>query len=239
MPSCQCWFTHKWLLSLVQTELAVTLEQADSIFLHKHTSRWLCVHVQLKVQLIVAVMLCLHCSPCWSDFLRKVYTLLSLQIILTTATSALFMFSQTIKEFVHARWEWSDYHLTKTQATRCQDEKWQPHDRLYMESLGIMNVSFINLSFCVHNTLCKSEWSYWFLESDLSLIQISHWGDHSMCLEIFYRSLMVTMTTNNSTHYLLNSNWNAMSKCKHIHVNGSFHFQWHQTVHIFSDCEMS
>ncbi|XP_034719102.1 protein lifeguard 4 [Etheostoma cragini] len=36
------------------------------------------------------------------DFLRKVYTLLSLQIILTTATSALFMFSQTIKEFVHA-----------------------------------------------------------------------------------------------------------------------------------------
>ncbi|XP_077356048.1 protein lifeguard 4 isoform X1 [Festucalex cinctus] len=36
------------------------------------------------------------------DFLRKVYTLLSLQIILTTATSALFMFSQTIKDFVHA-----------------------------------------------------------------------------------------------------------------------------------------
>ncbi|XP_058480259.1 protein lifeguard 4 [Solea solea] len=36
------------------------------------------------------------------DFLRKVYSLLSLQIILTTATSALFMFSQTIKEFVHA-----------------------------------------------------------------------------------------------------------------------------------------
>ncbi|XP_030296358.1 protein lifeguard 4 isoform X3 [Sparus aurata] len=36
------------------------------------------------------------------DFLRKVYTLLSLQIILTTATSALFMFSHTIKEFVHA-----------------------------------------------------------------------------------------------------------------------------------------
>ncbi|XP_031725688.1 protein lifeguard 4 isoform X1 [Anarrhichthys ocellatus] len=35
------------------------------------------------------------------DFLRKVYTLLSVQIILTTATSALFMFSQTIKEFVH------------------------------------------------------------------------------------------------------------------------------------------
>ncbi|XP_049617258.1 protein lifeguard 4 [Syngnathus scovelli] len=36
------------------------------------------------------------------DFLRKVYTLLSLQIILTTGTSALFMFSQTIKDFVHA-----------------------------------------------------------------------------------------------------------------------------------------
>uniref|UniRef100_A0A4W6ELU0 Transmembrane BAX inhibitor motif containing 4 n=1 Tax=Lates calcarifer TaxID=8187 RepID=A0A4W6ELU0_LATCA len=36
------------------------------------------------------------------DFLRKVYSLLSLQIILTTATSALFMFSQTIKDFVHA-----------------------------------------------------------------------------------------------------------------------------------------
>uniref|UniRef100_A0AAQ5YU74 Transmembrane BAX inhibitor motif containing 4 n=1 Tax=Amphiprion ocellaris TaxID=80972 RepID=A0AAQ5YU74_AMPOC len=35
------------------------------------------------------------------DFLRKVYTLLSLQIILTTATSALFMFSQNIKDFVH------------------------------------------------------------------------------------------------------------------------------------------
>uniref|UniRef100_A0A3Q2YTG6 Transmembrane BAX inhibitor motif containing 4 n=1 Tax=Hippocampus comes TaxID=109280 RepID=A0A3Q2YTG6_HIPCM len=36
------------------------------------------------------------------DFLRKVYTLLSLQIILTTGTSALFMFCQTIKDFVHA-----------------------------------------------------------------------------------------------------------------------------------------
>lgn len=48
----------------------------------------------------------LPCCLCWSDFLRKVYTLLSLQIILTTATSALFMFSQTIKEFVHARWGW-------------------------------------------------------------------------------------------------------------------------------------
>ncbi|XP_034529623.1 protein lifeguard 4 [Notolabrus celidotus] len=36
------------------------------------------------------------------DFLRKVYALLSLQIILTTATSALFMFSDTIKEFVHS-----------------------------------------------------------------------------------------------------------------------------------------
>ncbi|KAM3858844.1 protein lifeguard 4 [Diretmus argenteus] len=36
------------------------------------------------------------------DFLRKVYSLLSVQIILTTATSAVFMFSQTIKDFVHA-----------------------------------------------------------------------------------------------------------------------------------------
>uniref|UniRef100_A0A3B4V2Y2 Transmembrane BAX inhibitor motif containing 4 n=1 Tax=Seriola dumerili TaxID=41447 RepID=A0A3B4V2Y2_SERDU len=36
------------------------------------------------------------------DFLKKVYSLLSLQMILTTATSALFMFSQTIKDFVHA-----------------------------------------------------------------------------------------------------------------------------------------
>ncbi|KAM6985425.1 protein lifeguard 4 [Aplochiton taeniatus] len=36
------------------------------------------------------------------DFLRKVYTILSLQIILTTATSALFMFCDTIKDFVHA-----------------------------------------------------------------------------------------------------------------------------------------
>ncbi|XP_071773366.1 protein lifeguard 4 [Centroberyx gerrardi] len=36
------------------------------------------------------------------DFLRKVYSLLSLQIILTTATSALFMFSHTIRDFVHA-----------------------------------------------------------------------------------------------------------------------------------------
>ncbi|KAM4615043.1 protein lifeguard 4 [Polymixia lowei] len=36
------------------------------------------------------------------DFLRKVYTILSLQIILTTATSALFMFCDTIKNFVHA-----------------------------------------------------------------------------------------------------------------------------------------
>lgn len=35
-------------------------------------------------------------------FLRKVYTLLSLQMALTAATSALFMFSQTIKEFVHS-----------------------------------------------------------------------------------------------------------------------------------------
>lgn len=36
------------------------------------------------------------------DFLRKVYSILSLQIILTTATSALFMFCDTIKDFVHA-----------------------------------------------------------------------------------------------------------------------------------------
>lgn len=36
------------------------------------------------------------------DFLRKVYCLLSLQIVLTTVTSALFMFSQTLKDFVHA-----------------------------------------------------------------------------------------------------------------------------------------
>ncbi|KAJ7987989.1 hypothetical protein DPEC_G00318970 [Dallia pectoralis] len=36
------------------------------------------------------------------DFLRKVYTILSLQIILTTATSALFMFCDTIKDFVHS-----------------------------------------------------------------------------------------------------------------------------------------
>lgn len=35
------------------------------------------------------------------DFLRKVYTILSMQIILTTATSALFMFCDTIKDFVH------------------------------------------------------------------------------------------------------------------------------------------
>ncbi|KAL4660269.1 protein lifeguard 4 [Arapaima gigas] len=36
------------------------------------------------------------------DFLRKVYTILSLQIILTTATSALFMFCDPVKSFVHA-----------------------------------------------------------------------------------------------------------------------------------------
>ncbi|KAM9310212.1 protein lifeguard 4 [Pholidichthys leucotaenia] len=36
------------------------------------------------------------------DFLRKVYTLLSLQIILTTATSAVFMFCQPVKDFVHS-----------------------------------------------------------------------------------------------------------------------------------------
>ncbi|MBN3313590.1 LFG4 protein, partial [Atractosteus spatula] len=36
------------------------------------------------------------------DFLRKVYTILSIQIILTTATAALFMYSDAIKNFVHA-----------------------------------------------------------------------------------------------------------------------------------------
>ncbi|KAL2102207.1 hypothetical protein ACEWY4_001375 [Coilia grayii] len=36
------------------------------------------------------------------DFLRKVYTILSLQIILTTAMSAIFMFCEPIKAFVHA-----------------------------------------------------------------------------------------------------------------------------------------
>ncbi|XP_030640728.1 protein lifeguard 4 [Chanos chanos] len=36
------------------------------------------------------------------DFLRKVYTILSLQIIITTAVSALFMFCGSIKDFVHA-----------------------------------------------------------------------------------------------------------------------------------------
>ncbi|KAJ8379077.1 hypothetical protein AAFF_G00231680 [Aldrovandia affinis] len=35
-------------------------------------------------------------------FLRKVYTVLSLQIILTTATSALFMYCDAVKDFVHA-----------------------------------------------------------------------------------------------------------------------------------------
>uniref|UniRef100_A0A4W3I5S0 Transmembrane BAX inhibitor motif containing 4 n=1 Tax=Callorhinchus milii TaxID=7868 RepID=A0A4W3I5S0_CALMI len=34
-------------------------------------------------------------------FLRKVYTILSLQIILTTVTSAVFMYSDTIKDFIH------------------------------------------------------------------------------------------------------------------------------------------
>ncbi|XP_034019488.1 protein lifeguard 4 [Thalassophryne amazonica] len=36
------------------------------------------------------------------DFLRKVYSLLTVQMVLTTATSGLFMFCQTIKDFVHA-----------------------------------------------------------------------------------------------------------------------------------------
>lgn len=35
------------------------------------------------------------------DFLRKVYSLLSLQLVLTTAMSGLFMFCQPLKEFVH------------------------------------------------------------------------------------------------------------------------------------------
>ncbi len=37
------------------------------------------------------------------DFLRKVYTILSLQIIITTAVSALFMLCNPIKSFVHDR----------------------------------------------------------------------------------------------------------------------------------------
>ncbi|TSK13269.1 Protein lifeguard 4 [Bagarius yarrelli] len=36
------------------------------------------------------------------DFLRKVYTILSLQLILTTALSALFMFCEPIKNFLHS-----------------------------------------------------------------------------------------------------------------------------------------
>ncbi|XP_060745688.1 protein lifeguard 4 [Tachysurus vachellii] len=36
------------------------------------------------------------------DFLRKVYTILSVQIILTTALSALFMFCEPIKNFLHS-----------------------------------------------------------------------------------------------------------------------------------------
>ncbi|KAJ3612229.1 hypothetical protein NHX12_020505 [Muraenolepis orangiensis] len=36
------------------------------------------------------------------DFLRKVYSILSLQILLTTATSALFMFYEPLKQFVHS-----------------------------------------------------------------------------------------------------------------------------------------
>lgn len=63
--------------------------------------------VEKSVQIRLMVKLLLSCRSTAifvdSDFLRKVYTLLSLQIILTTATSALFMFSHTIKEFVHAR----------------------------------------------------------------------------------------------------------------------------------------
>ncbi len=37
------------------------------------------------------------------DFLRKVYTILSLQIIITTAVSALFMLCNPVKNFVHER----------------------------------------------------------------------------------------------------------------------------------------
>lgn len=37
------------------------------------------------------------------DFLRKVYTILSLQIIITTAVSAVFMLCNPIKNFVHER----------------------------------------------------------------------------------------------------------------------------------------
>lgn len=36
------------------------------------------------------------------DFLRKVYSLLSLQLVLTTATSALFMFCLPLRNFVHS-----------------------------------------------------------------------------------------------------------------------------------------
>lgn len=36
------------------------------------------------------------------DFLRKVYSLLSLQLVLTTATSALFMFCLPLRDFVHS-----------------------------------------------------------------------------------------------------------------------------------------
>ncbi|KAG9335174.1 hypothetical protein JZ751_005522 [Albula glossodonta] len=52
------------------------------------------------------------------DFLRKVYTVLSLQIILTTATSALFMFCDTIKDFVHARYTYSSFMSCSTSAAQ-------------------------------------------------------------------------------------------------------------------------
>uniref|UniRef100_A0A9J8BG55 Transmembrane BAX inhibitor motif containing 4 n=2 Tax=Cyprinus carpio TaxID=7962 RepID=A0A9J8BG55_CYPCA len=43
----------------------------------------------------------LSSSSLTNDFLRKVYTILSLQIIITTAVSALFMLCNPIKNFVH------------------------------------------------------------------------------------------------------------------------------------------
>ncbi|MBN3283459.1 LFG4 protein, partial [Polyodon spathula] len=42
------------------------------------------------------------CFREFGNFLRKVYSILSIQIILTTVTSAVFMYSDSIKNFVHA-----------------------------------------------------------------------------------------------------------------------------------------
>uniref|UniRef100_D6RIR2 Transmembrane BAX inhibitor motif containing 4 n=1 Tax=Mus musculus TaxID=10090 RepID=D6RIR2_MOUSE len=44
-------------------------------------------------------------------FLRKVYSILSLQVLLTTVTSALFLYFQALRTFVHERhcqnpWPW-------------------------------------------------------------------------------------------------------------------------------------